>query len=135
MRRASGHVKPGHAGLAAAFLAGFLLVGIPYWRIPYNKATFGSVVGGAVLIGIVALVARVVVQGRFAVLVFVVAAAVPFAVFARVVADGMRDPTSHNLWPFEIAIAWVVGFAGAAPGALVGSGLRRLLGVRSTPRI
>ena len=125
-------MKPGYAGLGAAFLAGFFLVGVPYWRIPYNKATFGNIVGGAVLTGIVALVARVVVRARFAVLVVVVAAAVPFAVFARVVADGMRDPTSHNLWPFEVAIAWVVGFAGAVPGALVGSGLRRLLGIRSS---
>ena len=125
-------MKPGYAGLAAAFLAGFFLVGVPYWRIPYNKATFGHVVGGAVLTGIVALVARVVVQARLVVLVVVVAAAVPFAVFARVVADGMRDPTSHNLWPFEVAIAWVVGFAGAGPGALIGSALRRLLGIRSS---
>lgn len=45
---------------------------------------------------------------------------------------GMRDPTSHNLWPFEVAIAWVVGFAGAGPGALLGSGLRRLLGIRTS---
>lgn len=35
-----------------------------------------------------------------------VAAAVPAALMAfvvlRIVVDGMRDPTSHNLWPFEI---------------------------------
>jgi hypothetical protein len=34
------------------------------------------------------------------------AAAVPFAVMAfvvlRIVVDTARDPTSHNLWPFEI---------------------------------
>ena len=125
-------MKPGYTGLAVAFLTGFLLVGVPYWRIPYNKATFESLVGGAVLTGTVALIARLALRARFLVVVAVVAAAVPFAVFARVVADGMRDPTSHNLWPFEVVIAWVVGFAGAAPGALVGSGLRRLLGMTSS---
>lgn len=38
-----------------------------------------------------------------------IAAAVPAAVMAfvvlRIVIDGMRDPTSHNLWPFEI-LTW-----------------------------
>lgn len=37
-----------------------------------------------------------------------VAAGVPAAMMAfvaiRIVFDGLRDPTSHNLWPFEILI-------------------------------
>jgi hypothetical protein len=64
--------------------------------------------------------------------VVVVAAAVPAAVFARAVVDGMRDPTSHNLWPFEVAIAWMVGLAGAVTGVLIGSVLRRVLGLRTS---
>jgi hypothetical protein len=33
-------------------------------------------------------------------------AALAFVV-ARIVVDTLRDPTSHNLWPFEIAlVAW-----------------------------
>ena len=46
---------------------------------------------------------------------------------ARVVVDTMRDPTSHNLWPFEVVIAFMVGLAGAVPGALIGSAIRRWL--------
>ena len=125
-------MKASLRGLLLSFVAAFCLVGVPYWRIPYNKATFSDLVGGAVLAGIVALVARLLVEGRLVHLVVAVAAAVPAAVFARVVADGMRDPTSHNLWPFEVGIAWMVGFAGAVPGALIGSALRRMLGLRTS---
>ena len=49
---------------------------------------------------------------------------------ARVVVDTARDPTSHNLWPFEMVIAFALGLAGAVPGALIGSTFRRLLGER-----
>jgi hypothetical protein len=112
-------------GLLLVFLAGFLVVGVPYWRIPYNKATSADILVGAILIGVIALIARVVVDGRFSRTVLAVACAVPAAAMARVVVDTMRDPTSHNLWPFEVVIAFMVGLAGAVPGALIGSAIRR----------
>jgi hypothetical protein len=112
-------------GLLLVFLAGFLVVGVPYWRIPYNKATSAHIMMGAILIGFIALIARIVVNGRFSRIVLAVASAVPAAVMARVVIDTMRDPTSHNLWPFEMVIAFMVGLAGAVPGALIGSAIRR----------
>jgi hypothetical protein len=55
-----------------------------------------------------------------------VAALVPLVVMGfvvlRIIVDGMRDPTSHNLWPFEIAI-W--GLAGC--GWMLALTLARLL--------
>ncbi len=123
-------VKPRSLGLLWSFLVGFLVVGVPYWRIPYNKATSSAVMGGAVLIGVIALIARVLIEARFSRVVLVLAAAVPAAVMARVVVDTMRDPTSHNLWPFELVIAFMVGLAGTVPGTLLGSVLRRMLGKR-----
>jgi hypothetical protein len=86
--------------------------------------------GGAILIGVVALVARVLIDARFPRVVLVLAAAVPAAVMARVVVDTTRDPTSHNLWPFELVIAFLVGLGGTVPGTLIGSVFRRLLGKR-----
>jgi peptidoglycan/LPS O-acetylase OafA/YrhL len=121
-------VKPRARGLLWSFLIGFLVVGVPYWRIPYNKATSAAVMGGAILIGVVALIARVLTDARFLRVVLVVAAAVPAAVMARVVVDTTRDPTSHNLWPFELVIAFLVGLAGTVPGTLIGSVFRRMLG-------
>ncbi len=123
-------VKPRSLGLLWSFLVGFLVVGVPYWRIPYNKATSSAVMGGVVLIGVIALIARVLIEARFSRVVLVLAAAVPTAVMARVVVDTMRDPTSHNLWPFELVIAFMVGLAGSVPGTLLGSVFRRMLGQR-----
>ena len=123
-------VKPRSLGLLWSFLVGFLVVGVPYWRIPYNKATSSAVMGGVVLIGVIALIARVLIEARFSRVVLVLAAAVPTAVMARVVVDTMRDPTSHNLWPFELVIAFMVGLAGTVPGTLLGSVFRRMLGQR-----
>jgi hypothetical protein len=39
---------------------------------------------------------------------------------ARVVYETAIDPTSHNLWPFELVIAAGVGFLIASAGSLVG---------------
>jgi hypothetical protein len=109
---------------------GFLVVGVPYWRIPYNKATAAAMVGGAILIGAVALIARVLIDARFLRVVLVLAAAIPVTVMARVVVDTTRDPTAHNLWPFELVIAFLVGLTGTVPGTLIGSVFRRMLGPR-----
>lgn len=123
-------VKPRSRVLLWSFLVGFLVVGVPYWRIPYNKATSSAVMGGAMLIGVIALIARVLMEARFLRVVLVLAAAVPAAVMARVVVDTTRDPTSHNLWPFELVIAFAAGLVGAVPGTLLGSVFRRMLGKR-----
>jgi hypothetical protein len=123
-------VKSRSWGLLWSFLAGFLVVGVPYWRIPYNRATSSALMGGALLIGTVALITRVLIDARFLRVVLVPAAAVPAAVMARVVVDTTRDPTSHNLWPFELVTAFLVGLLGTVPGTLIGNVFRRLLGKR-----
>jgi hypothetical protein len=55
-------------------------------------------------------------------------ASVPAAVMARVIYDGASDPTSHNLWPFEIILASGPGLVAGLAGALAG-GLLIALGV------
>lgn len=54
-------------------------------------------------------------------------AGVPLGVLCKVAWDVVGDPTSHNLWPFELAIAVVVGAVPALLGALAGWGLSVLL--------
>ncbi|MCI0484745.1 MAG: hypothetical protein L0Y78_09200, partial [candidate division NC10 bacterium] len=97
--------------------------GIPYWQIPYAKLALpDSLIGiGLLIVGVVAALARAFAKSRLLPVIFVVGAAVPSAVFARVVFDGIRDPTSHNLWPFELVIAVVVGLIASSAGGLVGS--------------
>lgn len=46
-------------------------------------------------------------------------------IVAQIIVDTNRDPTSHNLWPFEIPIALVIGLPPAILGVLLGNFLRR----------
>ncbi len=120
--------------LSAAFVgtvaAAFLAAGIPWWLAPYNRFTFASplaILGFLAFVGVAAWAAG---WSRLGLAGATLAAggAVPGAVMARVVVDGLRDPTSHNLWPFEIVFAAVFGFAVAFLAGLFGRLLRRLLG-------
>lgn len=113
--------------LVLAFVGSFLAVGIPYWGIPYSNLSLPSALpdAGLVVVALLAALARIVSASRFWRTSLVVGAAVPAAVLARVVGDGILDPTSHNLWPFEIALASGPGFLAAAVGALIGGVLAR----------
>jgi len=110
------------------FVAAFLAVGIPYWLIPYNKLNLPDAVLGAGLLVLIiaAALARVSSGRRFFVVVAVMGASVPAAVMARVIFDGLRDSSSHNLWPFELVIAVFVGGAVAFVGALIGTAVLRV---------
>jgi hypothetical protein len=111
-----------------AFWAVFAAVGIPYWLVPYNRAIPALVIA----IGVAALVtagAILAFRGvKFATATLVPGLAVPAAVLARVVVEVTRDPTSHNLWPFEIVFAAGLGVAAAFVGALLGRLLARATG-------
>lgn len=113
--------------LAAAFAGAFFIIGLPYWQIPYSQASLPSDIWGPGLFAVVALAAipRIVSATRFWPTFLVVGAAVPAAVFARVVVEILSDPTSHNLWPLEIILSAAPGFLAAAAGALVGGLLVR----------
>ena len=121
-------LKTSHRWLAAGFLIGFFAVGLEYWPIPYSKLSVpDSLYGlGVIVVGGAAALIRALSDTRFWRTVLVTSAAVPGAVFARVIFDAWWDPTSHNLWPFEIVIALVVGLAVTVLGSLLGSLFRRL---------
>jgi hypothetical protein len=111
--------------LLAAFLASFLAVGVPYWRIPYDRASLPSSLYGAglVVVFLAAAACRLLASVRFGPAVLV-GAAVPGAILARVAYETAADPTSHNLWPFEMVIAAGVGFSASFGGSLAGGLLR-----------
>ena len=108
---------------APAFFVAFFATGISYWQIPYATLSLpDSLIGiGLLVVSVVAAVTRAYAKSRLLPVICVVGAAVPCAVFARVVVDGIRDPTSHNLWPIELVIATVVGLFASSAGALIGS--------------
>lgn len=108
--------------LYLAFLAGVLAVGIPYWLMPYGRVNLpGALMTPALAVVVVAaFLARAGRTASFWRVVFVVGSSVPAAVFMRVVWDTTRDPTSHNLWPFEVIIALMVGLSCSLGGAAAG---------------
>jgi len=109
--------------LVAAFVISFFVVGFPYWQIPYAKVSLPSTLYGMglVVVGVLAAAARAVGKARFLAVILAVGAAVPAPILARIAVDTAKDPTSHNLWPFEFIIAAVIGVLCASAGALVGS--------------
>jgi hypothetical protein len=109
--------------LAAAFVVGFFVIGLPYWQIPYAKVSLPSTLYGPGLlaVGVLAAVARAYGQARLRPIVLIVGATVPAPILARIIVETTKDPTSHNLWPFEVIIAAMVGALCSSAGALAGS--------------
>ena len=103
-----------------SFFVVFFAVGVPYWRMPYSHASLPNSLDGWSLVVILVLAAVLRFKDAFRQAYVAVGLAVPVTVLARVVAETARDPTSHNLWPFEIIIAAGVGFSVALAGALLG---------------
>ncbi|HEY1267447.1 MAG TPA: hypothetical protein VGH16_09340 [Candidatus Binatia bacterium] len=108
--------------LVAAFVVPFFAVGIPYWPIPYSKVSLpDSLYGiGLIVVFLAAVACRYLAAVRFRSATLSAGASVPGAVMARVIYETAIDPTSHNLWPFELVIAAGVGFSLSLMGSLVG---------------
>jgi prolipoprotein diacylglyceryltransferase len=114
--------KPRLDWLKLAFVISFFAVGIPYWLVPYNQVNLPSTLLGPELfvVAIVTLIVQAKAIRPFWKTVRIIGAAFAAAVLARVIVEGLRDPSSHNLWPFEVVIALVVGFLCAILGASLG---------------
>jgi hypothetical protein len=117
--------QSGAAFSALVFAIAFVLAATFYWpafeaKVNLPEALYGAPVA---LAGVAAFIDALLGRRPFARALWIGAAVLPATVFARVVYDGLRDPTAHNLWPFEVAIAIGVGLpaalAGAAAGVLV----------------
>jgi|SRR5688572_4122540 len=110
-----------HGWLAAAFVLAFLATGSMHWTLPYSEVELPNSLLRPALIGVLvaAMVARVFGRNGFLITTLVIGAAVPAAIAARVMMDTATDPTSHNLWPFELFLGGFVGHACAALGSLI----------------
>lgn len=113
--------------LIGTFLLGFAIAGIPFWRIPYSALTVPDAFYG-IGVGVVFVVAAVLAYRHGALKGLLCAALVlPAVLMARVIVEGVLDPTRHNLWPLALVIALVLGFAVAGAGAACGWLASRLL--------
>jgi predicted lysophospholipase L1 biosynthesis ABC-type transport system permease subunit len=57
----------------------------------------------------------------------VIGGSFPTVVLVRIILDCSANPTNHNLWPFELAIATFIGLVVAFSAAGVGWVVRQLL--------
>ena len=114
---------------AAWVFAACVLLTLPmYWpaferRINLPDALYG---GCLAVTGIAALFAGWRLRLGFWLSTIAPAFAVAATVMLRVIWDVSKDPTAHNLWPFEIAITLGVALPVAALGAGIGLLLSRL---------
>jgi hypothetical protein len=106
--------------LGIGFIVSFCFVGFPYWSVPYSNLNLPTALLGLGLwvVVISAFLLRYFRVASFWKVSAILGASIPAVVLARVVADGLKDPTSHNLWPFEMVIAFVVGAACSLTGSI-----------------
>ncbi len=102
---------------------GFLAAGLILWPIPYNKVSMLSspylwewAIAGAAA----GLMGRLTMRQPIVLIASMIAVGFCCATLVRVIFETIIDPTSHNLWPFEIGIAVFIGFPSGLLGALLG---------------
>lgn len=118
--------------LALGFLAGLLLTGIPYWVLPYNADFFSNrgIILGFVGLSVATMLVAIFCDMSIRRSLLVMTACFPTAVMLRVVVETSQDPTSHNLFPFELLLAAGFGLIFVLPGLVIGALVRRVVGVR-----
>ncbi|HVQ19271.1 MAG TPA: hypothetical protein VMT27_09595 [Actinomycetes bacterium] len=116
-----------YAWPAVAFAVGVVAIGISYWPIAYDDVELpSSVMGpGMFVVFLLATALRGWANSAFWLSLVAAGSAVPAAVAIRVFVDVLSDPTSHNLWLFEVAIAMFVGGVVALLGATAGELVHR----------
>jgi len=118
---------------AAFVLAAFVGCGLLLWPIPYKDVSLpGNPSPSQLLLigGVIAFAAAFLIRPGFAAAWCPVPMGFALAVIARVAVETWSDPTSHNLWPFEVVILGGIG----ALASLAGVTLARLI-QRLTPAI
>lgn len=114
--------------LWGGFCATVVAFGLKYWLTRYGTVNLPEVLIGPGLgvTGLASAAAVALGAAKFWRGVLIFGSAAPTAVFVRVVVDCIPDPTRHNLWPFEIVIAYGVGLPWAVGGAAIGWCLSRI---------
>lgn len=120
-RPALPHRQPFKRALWVAVACVMAMFPLYWWAFERNPNLPDALYGGCLAVaGIAALLGSWRLRLGFWLSTVAPAFAIAATVMLRVVWDVAKDATSHNLWPFEVAIALGVGVPVAAVGAGVG---------------
>jgi flagellar biosynthesis protein FliR len=117
--------------VALAVVTGVLACGLPLWPIPYSHVSMPgnpSMTTWLLAGACAGLLAGFLLRAEVLTPTLAVAAGFVLAVLARVAVETSRDPTSHNLWPFEVVIAGGIGLMAGLAGVLTARLVQRLRG-------
>lgn len=113
--------------LVGAFAISFFGGGLLWWSGSYQEYLERSFSWGTLtLFAATKLILTWMIGVRFLLVAIVMGSAFPAVIMARVVIDGLQDPTRHNLWPIEIVMSGVWGMVMTLPFAAPGLLLRRV---------
>lgn len=102
------------------------LVCFAIWRsLPHAKVHMSNLLGWGTAAFLSALVLAMFSETPKWVIAVATIAAPLAANIANIAYDLAKDPTSHNLFPFELFMTTVVAACGALVGAVIGTGLQR----------
>ncbi|CCD96004.1 conserved membrane hypothetical protein [Bradyrhizobium sp. ORS 375] len=121
--------------LFAAFAVVVLAAGLPYWRLSYDELNRGqfAVAPGALLLGLLSLVLVLADAAPVRRIVQVMSFCAPTIAAVSIARHTAIDPTSHNLWPLELAFAGIAGAVIVIPAVVLGLSVRWAL-ARLGPR-
>ena len=112
-----------------AILAGLLACGLPLWPIPYHAVSMpGNPASSTWLIlgSLAGALAGTLLRSGVKAPVLAVTAGFVLAVVVRVAWETAADPTTHNLWPFEVIVAGFFGMLSGLIGVLLARGVQRV---------
>ncbi len=108
--------------LTTAFALCLIAAGLPLWLTPYGSLSLPDALYLPGLLVALPLCAglRFFAVARSTTIAAVVVGAMLVANMLRITVDTAADPTSHNLFPFELALTLVFGSAVALVGCTAG---------------
>jgi len=104
------------------------------WPIPYSQVSLPGNPSPSLLFllgGTIAFVAAFLVRPTFPAALMTVPVGYAMAVCARVAVETWSDPTSHNLWPFEVVIMGGLGLVASLVGVTLSRLVQRLIPARA----
>jgi hypothetical protein len=122
-------ISDSRPALLLAFCLSAFALGIPYWLIPYEQLTLpnGLFGIGIPVLAIAAMVLRWKFHEAMREAILIPALAAPAVVLMRIIVEVFLIADSHNLWPFELVIAGMLGIIVAGSGGLAGNLLARTM--------